>query len=71
MGKGEVARYEQFLLFPQCFQKACFPGASKGVVVWEWVKYCSFSVKPQINKSMLTRCTGSFIEVQKLDASEA
>ena len=34
--KGEIARYEQFL-FPQCFQKACFPGASKGVIVWEWV----------------------------------
>ena len=26
VGKGEIARYEQFLLFPQCFQKACFPG---------------------------------------------
>ena len=37
MGKGEIARYEQFLLFPQCFQKACFSGASKGVIVWEWV----------------------------------
>ena len=22
VGKGEIARYEQFLLFPQCFQKA-------------------------------------------------
>ena len=33
VGKGEIARYEQFLLFPQCFQKACFPG----VIVWEWV----------------------------------
>ena len=21
-GKGEIARYEQFLLFPPCFQKA-------------------------------------------------
>ena len=21
MGKGEIAHYEQFLLFPQCFQK--------------------------------------------------
>ena len=31
MGKGEIACYEQ------CFQKACFPGASKGVIVWEWV----------------------------------
>ena len=37
MGKGEIARYEQFLLSPQCFQKACFPEASKGVIVWEWV----------------------------------
>ena len=23
VGKGEIARHEQFLLFPQCFQKAC------------------------------------------------
>ena len=38
VGKGEIARYEQFLLLPLCFQKACFPGASKGVIVWEWVK---------------------------------
>ena len=30
VGKAEIAHYEQFLLFPQCFQKACFPGASKG-----------------------------------------
>ena len=37
MGKGEIARYEQFLLFPQCFQKACFPGVAKDVIVWEWV----------------------------------
>ena len=37
VGKGEIARHKQFLLFPQCFQKACFPGASKGVIVWEWV----------------------------------
>ena len=38
VGKGKIARYEQFLLFPQCFQKGCFPWASKGVIVWEWVK---------------------------------
>ena len=24
VGKGEIARYEQFLLFPQCFQKGLF-----------------------------------------------
>ena len=44
VGKGEIARYEQFLLFPQCFQKACFPGVSKGVIVWEWVK-CFLGLK--------------------------
>ena len=38
VGKGEIACYKQFLLFLQCFQKVCFPGVSKGVIVREWVK---------------------------------
>ena len=41
VGKGEIACYEQFLLFPRCFQKAVSKFkvfASKGVIVWEWVK---------------------------------
>ena len=38
VGKEEIACYEQFLLFPKCFQMVCFPGASKGVIMWEWVK---------------------------------
>ena len=43
--KGEIASYEQFLL-PQCFQKACLPWASKGVIVVEWVKiYITVTVK--------------------------
>ena len=37
VGKGEIACYEQFLLFPLCFQKACFPWAPKGGIVREWV----------------------------------
>ena len=41
VGKGKKACYEQFLLFPQCLQKACFPGASKGVTVWERAKRAS------------------------------
>ena len=41
VGKEEIAHYEQFLLFPQCFQKVCFPRASKGVIVWEWVNCLS------------------------------
>ena len=38
VGKGEIACYEQVLLFPQCFQKGSIIGASKGVIVLEWVK---------------------------------
>ena len=29
VGKGEIAHYEQFLLFPQCFQKLSIVDASK------------------------------------------
>ena len=29
LGKGEIARYEQFLLFPQCFQKVYVVDVSK------------------------------------------
>ena len=37
MGKGETAPYEQFLIFP-VFSQDLSPRASKGVIVWEWVK---------------------------------
>ena len=36
-GKGEVAHYEQFLLFPQCFQKTCTEHTQKPGLVWERV----------------------------------
>ena len=29
VGKGEIARYEQFLFFPQCFQKLSVVDVSK------------------------------------------
>ena len=51
LGKGEIACHEQFLLYPKCFQKARFPGASKGAIVWEWVKlifFCHFKLPLQI-----------------------
>ena len=51
VGRGEIAGYEQFRLFPQCFQKACFPGASKGVIVWEWVKFSDAGIP---ERSMLS-----------------
>ena len=31
VGKGEIARYEQFLLFPQCFQNLSVIDVSKWV----------------------------------------
>ena len=34
VGKGEIARYEQFLLFLQCFQKACSAETYKPGLVW-------------------------------------
>ena len=38
-GKREIACHEQFLLFPQCFQKTCTAGALKPGLVWERVVY--------------------------------
>ena len=34
VGKAEIARYEQFLLFPECFEKACFTGFQKVPLCW-------------------------------------
>ena len=74
VGKGEIARYEQFLLFQQCFQKACFPGASKGVIVWEWVNKDSWWIQtllfvfmPLKDRDMLFYCCPSvYLSVQNL-----
>ena len=37
VGKGEIARYEQFLLYPQCFQETCTVETQKPVLVLERV----------------------------------
>ena len=37
VGKGEIACYEQFLLYPQCFQKTCTAVMRKPRLVWERV----------------------------------
>ena len=34
VGKGEIAHYEQFLLFPQGFQKTCMTDTYKPGLVW-------------------------------------
>ena len=62
VAKGEIACCEQFLLFLQCFQKACFPGVSKGVIVWEWLKSLNISFErvgkgcQKWKKSILSAC---------------
>ena len=38
LGKGEIARYEQFLFFLQCFQMTRSADTEKPVFVWERVK---------------------------------
>ena len=38
VGKEEDAGYQHFLLFPQIFQKASFPGSLNDGIVWERVK---------------------------------
>ena len=55
VGKGEIARYEQFLLFPPCFQQACFPGVSKGVNVWEWLNSPKFYTRPNCKDLQTTK----------------
>ena len=34
-GRGEIARWEQFRVFPQCFQKTCSTDMQKPGIVWE------------------------------------
>ena len=38
VGKGEIARYEQFLFFPQCCHKTCTADPLKPGFAWERVK---------------------------------
>ena len=38
VAKGEIARFEQFLLLSKCFQKSSAADASKCVYMWERIK---------------------------------
>ena len=49
VGKGEIAHYEQFLLFPQCFQNTQTVDMFKPGLVWERIKSLSnnkFQTRP-------------------------
>ena len=54
MGKGEIAVYQHFHLFPQCFQKPSFSRSCKVGIVWERNKryFCSSSSKRGHNLEM-------------------
>ena len=41
VGKGEIARYEQCLLFPHCFQKQSVVDVLNRVSMEYWVKLCN------------------------------
>ena len=47
--------------FPQCFQKACFPGASKGVIVWEWVKSLTICEHPVPDRNTKIRTVNELL----------
>ena len=66
VGKGEIAHYEQFLLFPKCFQKACFPGVSKGVIVWEWVNHKSIVSAVYVFKTVESKTTSDWLSHEVL-----
>ena len=38
-GKGEIARYGQFLLFPHYFQKTCTADTKKPEIVWKRIRF--------------------------------
>ena len=43
-GKGEIARYEQFLLFPQCFRQTCTADIQKPELVWKGANFIHFAL---------------------------
>ena len=55
VGKGEIAlTCTSNFSFSHCFQKACFPGASKGSIVWEWVNLSSATFSNMDESEMLS-----------------
>ena len=41
VGKGEIALYKQFFLYPQSFQKTCIADTKKSELVWDRVNALS------------------------------
>ena len=54
VGKGEGARYEQFLLFLKCFQKTCTANKKEPGLVWERVNQQSANQIPSCHIKIKT-----------------
>ena len=55
VGKGDIACYEQFLPFPECFPKTCSADMRNPGLVWERVKIKSYLYKSSINEKDQTQ----------------
>ena len=68
LGKGEIALYEQVLLFPQCFKKTCNADTYKQGLVWERVKIRSIQKNNFVKEKMLdgNTCTCVYFSTQCL-----
>ena len=60
LGKEEIAHYEQFLLFSQCFQKTCTADTEKPGFVWKRVKYISTNAFYQASRHLTHYQTTNF-----------
>ena len=58
MGKEEIALYEQFLLFPQCFQKLSVVDTLKRVSMEERVNTCILTFLPENDSVPQCGCFG-------------
>ena len=70
VGKGEIARYEQFLLFPQCFQKTCSADTLKPELVWERDKDCLIINMAQVKEFDFRREDGTMEKEKKRNTNE-
>ena len=53
VGKGGIARYEQCLLFPPCFQKTCTADSWKKRPAWETIKRLPTTCRRQLSCILL------------------
>ena len=66
-GKGEIARDEQFLLFPKCFQKTYTADTQKPGLVWERIKPLCHRAWVTCDKvtGLATKCNDIFLNIEQ------